>query len=593
MAQRRPVSAANAAVRALRLVATASPRTFIAAAALQLIGAVAAIALVYAAKLTLDAVLLAEDGTATPSLVAALGVLAFATAIGGVAGVLQAQQQRILAEDVGTHTWQDLVAVLGRVDMELIDSPTFSEQSERLQTNALNRPLSIATATLGLLGSGVTVTSLTVAVLTLEPLLVPVLLLAGLPSVYLSQRASASEFDFSRRWSDVYRLRHYHRQILSTPAFAKEVRSFQLQRENERRHLELSAEYRTGLVQQVRRRQLMGLASALFTGVVLALALGVIVWLLTSDRMTLSDAGAAVVAVRLLSGALNRVFSSVGTIVESSVFLTDLHRFLETAEVSATDESGAMPLQSRVSLTNVRFRYPETDRDVLEDINIEIEAGQFIGLVGENGSGKSTLAKIVSGLYAPTAGEFMWDGLKVSAETREAVRRSVGTVLQDFAQYDLSAADNIELGSDVDADRLWSAARRARVDDVLADLPNGIRTILGRRFEGAIDLSRGQWQRVALARALAKERPVLVLDEPSSALDPRTEHQLFADLRALAGQHAVLLVSHRYGSLHLTDRIIVLQDGRVVDEGTHEDLLARGGLYAQLYTMQAQSYRPA
>jgi ATP-binding cassette subfamily B protein len=580
-----------AALQGLRFVARASRRQFLAAAALQLVGAVSSLALVYAAKLVLDRLLgTAEGEIGVRDILLPLGVLAIATALNGAVSGLQSQQQRLLAEDVETSTWRDLLAVTGRVDLRLVESPAFAERSERIQSNAVQRPYVIATATLTLLGNAVTVVTLVVAVLTLEPLLVPVLLLAGLPSVVLSKRASRTEMSFTRYWSPLYRRRHYHRRLLSEQVFAKEVRSFQLQDELERRHIELSRRFRDGLLHQVRLRQRYTLVNSLITGLLLATALAVIVWLVAVGRMGLAEAGAAVVAVRLLNGALAGAFSSIGTVIESNLFLVELHEFLAECAVPTEEETSRLQLERGIALRGVHYRYPGTDRDVLADVDIDVLPGQLVVLVGENGSGKSTLAKVVAGLYAPSAGRVCWDEAVVDDGLRAAVRRSVSVIFQDFAKYELSAADNVELAADRDPDRLLRAVRAARVDDVLLSLPEGLDTPLGKAFEGAVDLSGGQWQRVALARALVRDAPLLVLDEPSSALDPRAEQRLFADIRGRVGERAVLLISHRYSNLHLADRIYVLQDGRVVDSGTHDELIAREGLYAQLYTLQAAAY---
>lgn len=580
----------TAVFSAIRLVAKASPRQFAAAAALQLLTALAATALVYAAKLTLDALLGHQhiSGDVLGSLI----VLALATAVNGASGSLQGQQQRLLAEDVGTATWRDLLAVMGRVDLELMDSPSFVAKAERMETHAFYRPLDIATSTLSLLGSGVTVVALTVAVLAIQPLLVPVLLVAGLPSIYLSRRASALELAYAERWNPTFRLRFYYRRLLTGQGYAKEVRTFQTQHEIETRHQRLSAEFRDGLAAHVRRRQLFGVGNALVTGLFLALALALIVWMVSSGRMSLAGAGAAVLAVRLLSGSLDGVFSSVGKILEASAFFAEFREFLSATPTSVTPEPDSLPLEEGISFRGVGFRYPETDRDVLLDVDVDIAPGQFIALVGENGSGKSTLAKLITGLYAPTKGELLWDGEPVDDERRRAVRRSVSAIYQDFVEYSLSAADNVTLDPARSRAEVEDAMDAARILDAVKQLPHGADTVLGRSFEGGIELSGGQWQRMALARALVRSAPLLVLDEPSSALDPRTEHELFSDLRTLAAGRTVLLVSHRYANLHLADRIVVLQEGRVVDQGTHDDLIARQGLYAQLYQLQAGSYRP-
>ncbi|HWU05307.1 MAG TPA: ABC transporter ATP-binding protein [Streptomyces sp.] len=574
---------------AVRLVATASPGQFAIAAGLQLLSALAATSLVYAAKLTLDALL--GQQRINGAVIAALAVLALATAIKGASGSLQGQQQRLLGEDVSTATWRELLAVMGRVDLQLMDSPSFVAKAERIQNHAFYRPLDIATSTLSLLGSAVTVVALTVAVLAIEPLLVPVLLLAGLPSIFLSRRVGALELGFVERWHATFRLRQYHRRLLTGQSFAKEVRTFQTQPEIEARHLRLSESYRAGLAQHVRRRQFYGAANALITGLFLAFALAVIVWLVSAGRMDLAGAGAAVLAVRLLSGSLDGVFSSVGKILEASAFFAELQEFLKATPVPSTPEPAALSLREGVRLRGVGFRYPETERDVLTGVDLDIAPGQFVALVGENGSGKTTLAKLVSGLYAPTKGVLVWDGQPADDELRRAVRRSVSAIYQDFVQYDLSAADNVAMDPSMSRSSIEAAMRAARIYDAVSRLPQGPDTVLGRTFEGAVELSGGQWQRMALARALVRSAPLLVLDEPSSALDPRTEHELFSDLRSLAEGRTILLVSHRYANLHLADCIVVLQEGRVVEQGTHEQLMVQQGLYAQLYQLQAGSYR--
>jgi ATP-binding cassette, subfamily B, bacterial len=325
--------------------------------------------------------------------------------------------------------------------------------------------------------------------------------------------------------------------------------------------------------------------------VFLAAAVAVIVWLVSAGRMGIAEAGAAVIAVRLLNSSLAGVFNSIGTVMESQAFLRELQEFLAQWSVGDSSSSTELRLAHGIRLHGVHFRYPGGDHDVLEDVDIEVLPGQLVVLVGENGSGKSTLAKMVAGLYAPSAGLVCWDDVSVVDEaTRAAVRRSVSAIFQDFCKYELSAADNVQLAAEHDHVRLRQAMRAAQVDEVLLALPEGLDSYLGRAFDGAVDLSGGQWQRVALARALMRDAPVLVLDEPSSALDPRAEHDLFTDIRGRVGERAVLLISHRYANLHLADRIYVLQEGRVVDFGTHDELVARGGLYAQLYGLQAQAY---
>ena len=580
-------------VDAVRLVARADPRGFAVAAGLQAAGAGAAVGMVTAGQWALQGVV---AGGRQSDLVPALVVLAAASAVSSGVVSIQVHQQRLLGEDVGTATWTRLLEVTGRVDLAEAESPAFADRLERLSMNALDRPAQLATATLGLVGSMLGVAALTVAVLRLQPLLVPLLLGAGLPATLLARYASRTEFAFSRRWSELARTRLYMRRILADRHFAADVRAFQTENEVIDRHRELSGRYRRVLRSQVRRRQGLVLTSTGISAAALAVALAVIAGLVGSGRLSLAQAGAAVIAVRLLSGQLDQVFATVGGIVEAGPFLAELDAFVRTSVVHPSSEQPPWPLRDGLSLRDVRYRYPGGARTVLHGVDLDVRPGEVVALVGENGSGKTTLSKIAAGLYAPTAGTMHWDGAVLGDADRPGLRRSAGVIFQDFVRYDLSVADNIDLarrrcGRDLADARI--AAAQARISETVERLPGGFDTMLGRAFEGGQDLSGGQWQRIALARALIRRTPLLVLDEPSSGLDPRAEHDLMNDVRAGLGGRAVLFISHRYANLHLADRIYVLAEGRVVESGSHAELIAADGLYRQLYQLQSQAYQPA
>jgi ATP-binding cassette, subfamily B, bacterial len=578
---------------ALRLVASANPGGFAAAAGLQVLGAAAVTAVVIAGKLALD-VIVNEDPT-SGGLIGPLVALAVASALSTAVTGLQTHQQRLLGEDAGVKAWARLLAVTGRTDLSSYESPAFHDRVERLKANAITRPASIATAALGILGSSLSVASLAAAVYVLEPLLLPTLLIAGVPAVVLARRASATEFAFAKAWTATWRRRQYVRELLTERRSAQEVRAFETQAELERRHLEASGAYRTGLAAQVRRRQVLALVVAACNATLLALTLVIIVLMLDTGRLSLSEAGAAVIAVRLLSGQLDRFLGSMSTIIEAGSFLHDLDDFIRTTDVEADPSTERWPLASGLQARAVRFRYPGATTDALAGLDLEVRPGQVVALVGENGSGKTTLAKVLAGLYRPTSGELCWDGRLLTEGDGGAHRRSTSVLFQDFVRYEMTVAENILLTAGRDADAGAIVERSARDAGFLAvtELPHGLHTQLGRMFEDGIDLSGGQWQRLALARALVRDTPLIVLDEPSSALDPAAEHRLFSDVRALVRDRAVVLVSHRYANLHLADRIYVLQDGRVVESGAHADLMAQGGVYSELYRLQAEAFQLA
>ena len=287
---------------------------------------------------------------------------------------------------------------------------------------------------------------------------------------------------------------------------------------------------------------------------------------------------------------------SVGQLYESALFLEDLSAFRALLpNVLARRPTAPAPGRfATLRAEDVRFAYPDSDRPALDGVSLTIRRGEVVALVGENGSGKTTLAKVLSALYRPHGGRVCWDGVDVSEVDAAQLRRGIAVLFQDFGRYLFSAADNIGLGRvDAIGDRptIEAAARRAGADEFIGRLPAGYDTMLGKMFEGGEELSVGQWQRMALARAFFRDAPFVILDEPTAALDARAEHALFESIRTLFAGRTVLLISHRFSSVRSADRIFVLDHGRLVEQGTHAELMDAAGLYAELFTLQAQAYR--
>jgi ATP-binding cassette subfamily B protein len=239
------------------------------------------------------------------------------------------------------------------------------------------------------------------------------------------------------------------------------------------------------------------------------------------------------------------------------------------------------------------FRYPSTDRDVLRGVDVSLPKGKVVALVGENGSGKTTLAKLLCGLYAPTQGAISWGDVEISQLDVHRLRASIAPIFQDFVRYPLSARENVSVGKAAragDLEAVVSAARMAGADGFLSELPSGYSTLLAKDFPGGADLSGGQWQRVALARAFFRDAPLIILDEPTAALDARAEYELFETIRRLCVGRTVLFVSHRFSGVRSADHIYVLKDGVVIESGDHSELVTLGGLYAELYELQAAAF---
>ena len=469
---------------AVRLTWRADRRTFLAAASWQVVGALSLAALVLVAKWVLDAILDAQgtDGL-VEQLAPALAALAVVTALSGAATAFQQQHQRLLTEQTSRRVWHQVLDVTGRVALEAFESPRFFDHLQRIENNAIVQPAGVATGLFGLLGGGVGTITLLVALLVLEPLLVPVLLLAGVPAVILSRKASQTEFEFSTRVVPVFRRRKYLRRLLTGREEAKEVRAFGIEPALRNRHEATSSQYVSALRAQVRRRQRYAVALVGTSAVALVLTLSLLIWLVALGRVSLAEAGAAVIAVRLVSSRLEQLFRATGTLLESSVFLADLADFLDTpTELSMASRAPADPLERGlerdVVLEDVHYTYPESAAPALRGVSLTIQRGQVIALVGENGSGKTTLAKLVAGLYRPTHGEVRWDGKDIRDFEPAEIRQRVAVIFQDYIRYQLTAHENIDLSGPLEPAallRVEEAARRAGAAAFLERLPQGYR----------------------------------------------------------------------------------------------------------------------
>jgi ATP-binding cassette, subfamily B, bacterial len=582
---------------ALALTRRASSRLLAAVVVAQLVAALLLAVQVLLAKASLEAIFEhARPGGDFAAVMRPLVALAVAAAAAGLLTGAQTHLQRLLGEKVQQVSWEGIFAVTTTVDLAEFESPGFFDDLQRVRVNALARPLTLVTGLVQVIGGTLAVLGLAISLLVIEPLLVPVLVLAGAPLWWLSRRAGRAEFRFAMRTTSQRRLRTYLEDALSGRDVAKEIRAFDLAGTLLARWRRSSDEYLADLDGHVRQRLRLSAAGALVTAAATAASLAVLIWLVFEGRVDLAAAGAALVAIRLLGGRIQQTFGGIGGLFESSLFMRDLEAFLRRAP-GATAAGEARPLAGPLRdlrAEGVRFRYPGADRDALDDVSISIGAGEVIALVGENGSGKTTLAKLLSGLFAPTDGRVLWNGADLRELDPATVRPQIGVIFQDFVRYQLTARENVGFGRSElldDLDRVVAAARRAGAHEHLWDLPQRYETALGKEFAGGHDLSGGQWQRVALARAFFRDAPLLILDEPTASLDARSEHEVFEHVQELARGRSVVLISHRFSTVRSADRIYVLEGGRVIEAGSHEELVTHGGRYAELFDLQASAYR--
>ncbi|MEL7976759.1 ABC transporter ATP-binding protein [Isoptericola sp. F-RaC21] len=579
--------------RSTRLVREAAPRSFTASVVLQVAAALLLAGQVWSVKLLLDAILAASDGGASvPSLVWPVALLAALTALTALTGSVQSYLSRYLGERVARSMWRRVLGAATAVPLRSFESSAFYDRLRRVQTNALSRPYQVTRGILTTLGAAVSAVAVGATLVGIAPVLLPLLLLGGVPLLLTSRRESHLEFEFDVAQTPNQRLRAYLTHVLTDRDAAKEIRAFELGEPLGRRMDDAYGTFLHDLGRHLRRRTLLSSAGTLGTALVLAATLGALVVLISRGELGVADAGAAVVAVRMLQGQIQGMFGGVQAVFESGLFLDDVETFLATGAAAGVEAQGfpAPERFDRLDVDDVSFTYPGATTPALDGVSLAMAAGEVVAIVGENGSGKTTLAKVLAGLYEPDEGVVRWDGVDQAGMDRRSLRSRVAVIFQDFVRYALPASENISAGSAHDDARVRAAARATGADRALEGLPQGYATVLSRLFRGGRELSGGQWQRVALARAYYRDAPLVILDEPTSALDPRAEHDLFASLRdVLAGRTAVF-ISHRFSTVRSADRIVVMDAGRVVESGDHDTLMALGGLYAELFTIQAAAY---
>jgi ATP-binding cassette, subfamily B, bacterial len=432
------------------------------------------------------------------------------------------------------------------------------------------------------------------ALIVLQPLLLPLVLVSIVPLVLIGRLGARRQFEFAKERVLGDRQRDYLRSVLTGKDEAKEVRAFGSGAELRSRYERLYDDYLKQLRRFRRKQMAFSFLQSMSTFAIVGVWAVFVGSLFISGRTSGANLGAAAVAMPILLGRVFGFVQRINGLYTSSLFIQDYRDFLQmkpSAQVEARSADSAAAAFRELVVEDVHFTYPGSSTPALHNVNLVIRTGEVVALVGENGSGKTTLAKLLSRLFHPGSGRVLWDGVDVATLDAAAVQKHISVIFQDFVRYQLSATDNIGLGRSAalsDREAIVTAASAAGADEFLGGLTHGYETILSKAF-GGVDLSIGQWQRVALARAFFRNAPFIVLDEPTASLDARAEHALFDTIRGLRQGRTVLLISHRFSTVRSADRIYVLKDGTIVESGSHDELMAFGGLYAELYSLQAST----
>jgi ATP-binding cassette subfamily B protein len=482
------------------------------------------------------------------------------------------------------------------LELAHFEDSEFYDKLTRARREASSRPLSLVTRTFGLGQNAISLVSYGTLLFQFSPWAVAVLLLAGLPSFFAETKFSGDAFRLFRWRSPETRMQLYLETVLAREDHAKEVKLFGLGPLLLGRYRDIFDKlYRDDRDLTVRRE---GWGFGL--GLLGTLALyGAYAWIAASTviaRITLGQMTMYLALFRQGQSAVSAMLSAIGGMYEDNLYLSTLYEYLETPVPPATGvvPRGAPP-DDGIRFEQVSFTYPGAGEPALQGIDLHIRPGESLALVGQNGSGKTTLIKLLTRLYTPDSGRILLDGTDLREWDEGVLLQRIGVIFQDFARYQMRVGENVGAGdvSHFEDEARWrEASDKGMASDFIDSLPAGFQTPLGKWFNDGRELSGGQWQKIALARAFMRSRAdILVLDEPTAAMDAQAEATIFERFRELAGGRIAILISHRFSTVRMADQIIVIQDGRIVEHGSHEQLMAQAGHYAHLFSLQAQGYR--
>jgi ATP-binding cassette subfamily B protein len=587
---------------------TSKPLT-LASMGLRLVRALVPIVTLYIGKLIIDeAVRLVGQGVDASDLVTAwhggaldhlLLLLAseFALAIASdLLGRMVSYSDGLLSELFTNATSIRLMEHAATLDLEDFEDPDLQDKLDRARRQTMGR-MGLMSQLFGQAQDAITVVSFAAGLLVYAPWLIVLLAIALIPAFVGEAHFNALNYTLNFAWTPERRQLEYLRQMGASVETAKEVKIFNLNRFFIARFKLLSDRFYLANKALAGKRAFWGTLLAALGTLGYYVAYAYIAWRTVRGDFSIGDLTFLAGSFRRLRQLLEGLLVGFSQVAGQALYLDDLYSFFEIApEISSGPDAIPVPqpIVRGFVFENVGFRYPDAPRWALRGLDFELRAGEVLALVGENGAGKTTLVKLLARLYDPDEGRILLDGRDLRDYDLGDLRANIGVIFQDFVRYHLTAGENIGVGQ-IDAmddrARIESAARRAAADEVVASLPLGYDQLVGRRFKTGVDLSGGQWQKIAIARAYMRDAQVMILDEPTAALDARSEFEVFERFKELSDDRTAILISHRFSSVRMADRILVLAEGRLEASGTHEQLLAQGGRYAELFELQAAGYR--
>jgi ATP-binding cassette subfamily B protein len=587
---------------AFRLVWSASRPAALASAGLTLVAAALPAAQAWAGKLIIDSIVsatrqgmepLAGLRYVAPYLVLELSLLL----IGSIAGQVRSLLDRTLQMQLTNHVNSLIIRKAISLDLRFFEDPVFYDMMQNARRQADVSALNIVNATLQMVQQTITLVSLVVLLMRFSPWLAAIVFVSAIPSFLSQSQYAERAFRAVSRRAPEARLLNYLETLLTGNDTVKEIKLFGLGEPLLKRYQELFTRFFLEDRAIARRRTIAGLGWGLLSNLAYYGSYAWIVLRTVAGLITLGDMTMTLGIFRQSQGSIRSLLDSLNRLYESNLFLDNLVHYLELQPqlVSPADALVApAPIRQGIEFRHVSFCYPGSDVYVLRDVNLHIRPGERIALVGLNGAGKTTLIKLLTRLYDPTEGQVLLDGVDLREYDLASLHQRFGVIFQDFVRYQFTVRENIGFGQ-VDAlddlARIGEAADRGGASSIIKNLPNGYDTMLGRRWEKGCELSGGQWQKIALARAFMRTAEVLVLDEPTSALDAESEYDIFRRFGELMEGRIAVLISHRFSTVRMADRIAVLSEGKIVELGSHLELMRLDGGYARLFNLQAEGYR--
>jgi len=586
-----------------------SPQLTAASLALRLIRALLPVITLYVGKLIIDDIVVLVQTPHKPEtlwqwlksgLLNWLGLLLIAefllAVLSDVLGRIVSLVDSLLSERVSNSSSVRLMEHAATLDLEDFEDSEFQDQLERARRQTSGR-MTLMGQLLGQAQDIVTVASFVAGFIFFAPWLIALLLLALVPAFLGEAHFNAQSYSLDFGRTPERRELDYVRQTAASVETAKEVKIFGLNGFLIDRYVRLAIDFYTANRRLAMRRAGWG---GLFTAIGTIgyyLAYAYIAWRTLTGQFSVGDLTFLAGSFRRLRTLLEGLLTSFSTTAGQALYLNDLFSFFEVKpEILSPDNPRLFPQPIREGFVfdDVGFRYPDAERWAVRHLSFTLHAGEVLALVGENGAGKTTLVKLLTRLYDPDEGRILLDGYDLREYDLNALRGNMGVIFQDFVRYNLNAGDNIAVGKIAardDQDRIERAAMRSQADEAINRLPAGYHQMIGKRFKNGVELSGGEWQKIAIARAYMREAAVLVLDEPTAALDARSEFEVFKRFKELSSGKTAVLISHRFSSVRMADRILVLADGIVEAAGTHDELMEQSGRYSELFELQAAGYR--